>query len=79
MDAVNGFQITRGAVQVQDGYLPVIEAQGPSADGRTLRGAVTVTEYGVFDDQEEAINAGWTIRVRSIVATGDGLFITIYG
>lgn len=77
MDAVNGFQITRGAVQVQDGYLPVIEAQGPSADGRTLRGAVTVTEYGVFDDQEEAINAGWTIRVRAVAAEGDGLSIRI--
>ncbi|WZB76176.1 hypothetical protein WJ972_10055 [Achromobacter insuavis] len=38
MDVVDGFQITRGAVQVQDGYLPMIEAQGLSADGRTLRG-----------------------------------------
>jgi hypothetical protein len=46
-------------------------------DGRILHGAVAVTEYGVFEDQEEAINAGWTIRVRSIVARADGLSITI--
>ncbi|CAB3636657.1 MAG: hypothetical protein J0I68_05420 [Achromobacter sp.] len=77
MDVVDGFQITRGAVQVQDGYLPMIEAQGLSADGRTLRGAVPVTEYGVFDDQEEAINAGWTIRVRAITVEDDGLSIRI--
>ncbi|MBB1626395.1 hypothetical protein [Achromobacter sp. UMC71] len=77
MEELDGFQITRGAVQVQDGFVPVIEAHGPATDGRILRGAVTVTEYGVFDDQEEAINAGWTIRVRSIVANGDGLSIRI--
>lgn len=76
-EAVNGFQITRGALQVQDGYVPVIEARGPAPDGRILHGAVPVTEYGVFEDQEEAINAGWTIRVRSIVARADGLSITI--
>jgi len=40
---------------------------------------VTVTEYGVFDDQEEAINAGWTIRVRSIEVQGNGLSIRIDG
>lgn len=77
MENINGFQITRGAVRIQDGYLPVIEAHGPAGDGRTLRGAVTVTEYGVFDDQEEAVNAGWNVRVRSIVADGNGLSIRI--
>ncbi len=77
MEELDGFQITRGAVQVQEGFVPVIEARGQAADGRVLRGAVTVTEYGVFDDQEEAINAGWTIRVRSITADGDGLSIRI--
>lgn len=77
MEALNGFQITRGALRVQDGYVPVIEARGPAPGGRVLHGAVTVTEYGVFDDQEEAINAGWTVRVRSIVAGDDGLSITI--
>ncbi|WP_238865889.1 hypothetical protein [Achromobacter xylosoxidans] len=68
---------SRGALQVQDGYVPVIEARGPGPDGRPLHGAVPVTEYGVFDDQEEAINAGWTIRVRAITAAGDGLSIRI--
>ncbi|CAB3627603.1 MAG: hypothetical protein E2602_21985 [Achromobacter sp.] len=77
MENINGFQITRGAVRIQDGYLPVIEAHGPGADGRALRGAVTVTEYGVFDDQEVAINAGWNVQVRSIVVDGDGLSIRI--
>jgi len=79
MEEQDGFQITRGAVQVQEGFVPVIEAQGQGPDGRTLRGAVTVTEYGVFDDQEEAINAGWTIRVRSIEVQGNGLSIRIDG
>ncbi|MFY4261229.1 hypothetical protein ACOTCG_26825 [Achromobacter xylosoxidans] len=77
METLNGFEITRGALQVQDGYVPVIEARGPGPDGRPLHGAVPVTEYGVFDDQEEAINAGWTIRVRAITAEGDGLSIRI--
>lgn len=76
-ETLNGFQITRGALQVQDGYVPVIEARGPAPDGRILHGAVAVTEYGVFEGQEEAINAGWTIRVRSIMARADGLSITI--
>ena len=79
MEEQDGFQITRGAVQVQEGFVPVIEVQGQGPDGRTLRGAVTVTEYGVFDDQEEAINAGWTIRVRSIEVQGNGLSIRIDG
>lgn len=28
MEEQDGFQITRGAVQVQEGFVPVIEAQG---------------------------------------------------
>lgn len=79
MEEIDGFRITRGATLVQDGYLPAIEAVGRTDDGRVAKGFVTVTQFGVYTNKEDAISAARVVKVRAVVIEGGGVSIRIDG
>ncbi|WP_278484068.1 hypothetical protein [Achromobacter insolitus] len=79
MEEVDGFRITRGATLVQEGYLPVIEALGRTDGGRVAKGYVTVTQYGTYDEKDDAISVARNVKIRSVVVDGGGVSIRIDG